>query len=506
MVFYRKYRPQTLNEVIGQEHVKDALLKAHKADKLSHAYLFCGPKGTGKTSTARILAKIVNCGQAKGDDIPCNECDSCKSITDGSNLDLMEIDAASNRGIDDIRSIRENIKLAPTYSKKKVYIIDEVHMLSTEAFNALLKTLEEPPEHVLFILATTDAHKIPATILSRVQRQEFKEATEADLVTAIKNVATKEEIKIDDEALITLARKSGGSFRDCLKMLDQLASMGEKITTQSIEGSFRSGSVQEVVDLIHSLSKNNTQKALEIINIQISSGNNIKEFLLETLNILRATLLIKNQASGLIRDDFGETNYQLICALEAQLKQEQVLKYLEFFQRALEQQKFSSIPSLPLEIAVVEASRGEKTESPNEVSVVVVETVTVLKQSEEPISQKDDVVTSDDLIIIRDKWNYILETVKPDNFSLEALLKQVKVLSCDNGVIVLEVPYAFHQRILESPKSRNLLESVLTDVLNKPMKVSCVLGERPVRADDIANVELAADDEIIQIAADIFNS
>ena len=219
MVYYRKYRPQTLDEIIGQEHIKNALKKAHESNRLSHAYLFAGPKGSGKTSTARILAKMINC-EVGG---PCNKCSTCLSITDGSNLDLIEIDAASNRGIDDIRELREKIKLAPTSSKKKVYIIDEVHMLTTEAFNALLKTLEEPPSHVLFILATTDPHKIPQTILSRVQRFDFQAAKEEEIIEYLKNVIKIEKLKISDEALNLIAKKSEGSFRDGLKILDQLS-------------------------------------------------------------------------------------------------------------------------------------------------------------------------------------------------------------------------------------------------------------------------------------------
>ncbi|MBI3485994.1 DNA polymerase III subunit gamma/tau, partial [Candidatus Daviesbacteria bacterium] len=213
MVFYLKYRPQTLDDLIGQEQVKSSLTKAFESNHLAHAYLFCGPRGTGKTSTARILAKMVNCEILDDSDktksfkkspiaessittsvsIPCNKCSSCISITDGSNLDLIEIDAASNRGIDDIRDLKEKIKLAPSSARKKVYIIDEVHMLSAEAFNALLKTLEEPPEHVLFILATTELHKIPETILSRVTKLDFKTASTLDLVKALKKVVDGEK-------------------------------------------------------------------------------------------------------------------------------------------------------------------------------------------------------------------------------------------------------------------------------------------------------------------------
>lgn len=211
MVLYRKYRSQTLDELIGQQSAKNLLKSAFEAKKLAHAYLFCGPRGTGKTSTARILAKMVNCTSEEGVK-PCNKCEACMSITDGTNLDVIEMDAASNRGIEDIRNLKDTIKLATSTLKKKVYIIDEVHMLSTDAFNALLKTLEEPPSHVIFILATTEVQKIPATILSRVTRIDFKQATIAEAAEVIKRTAAAEEIEIDDGAILTLAKKSRGIF------------------------------------------------------------------------------------------------------------------------------------------------------------------------------------------------------------------------------------------------------------------------------------------------------
>jgi DNA polymerase-3 subunit gamma/tau len=202
--FYLKYRPQSLDDLVGQEIVKKTLLQSFTQNRLSHAYLFAGPRGSGKTSTARILAKMVNCEDKTP---PCNKCEICLSITDGSNLDLIEIDAASNRGIEDIRLLREKIKLSPSFSKKKVYIIDEVHMLTSEAFNALLKTLEEPPSHALFILATTDAQKLPQTILSRVQKLDFKLASKEELSIALKNIVDKEKIQIDEESINLIVKK-----------------------------------------------------------------------------------------------------------------------------------------------------------------------------------------------------------------------------------------------------------------------------------------------------------
>jgi DNA polymerase III subunit gamma/tau len=527
MVYYRKYRPQTLGQLIGQDNIKETLLKAFQAGKLSHAYLFCGPRGTGKTSTARILAKLVNCEVLEGEK-PCNKCSFCLSITDGSNLDLVEIDAASNRGIDDIRELREKVKLSPTSAKKKIYIIDEVHMLTNEAFNALLKTLEEPPEHVLFILATTELNKIPQTILSRVQKLDFKLATQTDLLEALKRVVDEEKLDIEDEALKLIAKRAEGSFRDCLKLLDQLASMGEKITLLSVEEALKSGQSEDVFALLESLAKKDTTLGLEIIKAQIEKGVNLKEFTQSLLENLRYVLFIKNGATKLVEAELGVEAFAKLAELSSKFSDQKTTQIINSLLESLEKLKFTSIPSLPLEIAVVESCNGSipRVESVSEIQLKGnSETIKLTQVVQENIRNPEmnsgsgipKLVLSDELILtddvmnqdmatLKDKWQFVLETIKPYNFSLEALLKQAKLLSCNEGIVMLEVPYSFHQRILEAPKSRDLLESVLTDVLGKTARVSCVLGKRPVRVEEIANIELAQDDEIIKVAAEIFNS
>ncbi len=532
MVYYRKYRPQTLPEVIGQQNVTETLIKAFESGNLAHAYLFTGPRGTGKTSTARILAKMVNCGQK---DAPCNKCDSCISITDGSALDYIEIDAASNRGIDDIRTLRENIKLAPSNSKKKIYILDEIHMLTAEAFNALLKTLEEPPEHVLFILATTEVHKVPATIISRVQRLDFQLARTEDLLTALQNVASKEKLEIEPEALNLIAKRAEGSFRDAVKHLDQLASAGGKITLEMVEESFKSGSFTDALDLLEAIAQKDPKLALELVNKQVEQGTHLKEFTHQVLEILRSLMLSKHGAK--VGEEFGSEKLVQLKALGEKLDQAQILRVINSLHEGLERMKTTSLPLLALEVAVVESclpSTAEQTtviatpdlgpegkQSQGLNSEIATSArpprndLTISEKTKEKLeeakiepgiptaSNSDD---AEDLNKLLDKWNYILETVKPYNYSLEALLRQVKVTSCDNGLVILEVPYSFHQRILEAPKSRDLLESVISDVLGKSGRVSCVLGARPVRIEEVANVELAADDDVLRIAAEIFNS
>lgn len=529
MVLYLKYRPQKLSEVLGQENIIQTLKSAKAQNRLSHAYLFCGPRGVGKTSTARILAKIINCEKDGEDD-----CDVCKSIADGSNLDLIEIDAASNRGIDDVRELRERIKLSPTSLKKKVYIIDEVHMLTNEAFNALLKTLEEPPSHVIFILATTEPQKIPATILSRVTRLDFSGAASESLEQLLKKVVEKEKIEIEDEALSLLVKRADGSFRDGIKLLDQFSSMGGKITASLIEETLKGGNFETSVKLLELISQKDIKSALNLVNDEAKKGTNLKEYLYSLMDISRNLLLIQHQVDDLVKKNYSGEKYKILTQLSQSFSQDQLINLINSLLEATEKLKVSLIATLPIEVAIIE-SCSEKTVSKDEMNMrgdteeglpaqqsqVFVKNITedgrrdtaVAGPRTSDVSDKPELVVpkapstlSDDLLTIREKWNYILETIKPYNFSLEAMLRTVKLDSAESDLVMLKVPYSFHQRILETPRNRDLLESVLADVLGKKVKVGCVLDQRPLKVEELANVELAADDEVIKMAAEIFNS
>lgn len=501
MTLYLKYRPQILDDLIGQDHVKNLLQKAYSSGRLSHAYLLCGPRGTGKTSTARILAKMVNC-ETNGE-IPCNSCSTCLSITDGSNLDLIEIDAASNRGIDDIRALRENIKLAPSASAKKVYIIDEVHMLTQEAFNALLKTLEEPPQHCLFILATTEVQKIPQTILSRVQRLDFKLASANDLITALKKVVEGEGIKIEDRALKLLAKLSEGSFRDGVKMLDQISTL-EKITGKDIENLLRSGSFDQVLIILENFAKKDSSAALKNILHQMEEGVQVKGLIVNLLETVRALILTKSGLGNMVKEDIGSDNFENLKIHSDNFSKKDLITISDKLQGAYEAQKVSPVPSLPLEIAVVEICE-ESQKFEDKTIEYIPESGNKVGMDKSPVAHQSRNTDMSDLSKIKEKWSFVLETIKPYNYSLEALLRNTKIAEASGSIVTLEVPYSFHQRILESQKSRDLLESVFSEVLGKSVKVSTVLGTRPQRVEDIANVELAADDEIITLASEIFN-
>ena len=293
---YRKYRPQKIEEIVGQEHIKKALSNAIESDRISHAYLFTGPRGTGKTSTARIFAKSLNC--EKGPTVsPCNECENCKNITNAIPIDVIEIDAASNRSVSDAEEIIQNVAMSPVHSRYKIYIIDEVHMLTTTAFNALLKTLEEPPANVIFILATTEVHKVLDTIKSRCQRFDFKRITTDDISKHLRYISDKEGINIEDDALTYIAQNSAGGMRDSIALLDQLSvlsSSENKISVDDINRILGRLSFESLSALFGAIVSSNQNEALNKLNDIYNSGNEPSQILSNLLEYMRNALIIKS--------------------------------------------------------------------------------------------------------------------------------------------------------------------------------------------------------------------
>ena len=290
---YNKWRPQKWDEVVGQQHIIQTLRNAVIGGRVAHAYLFAGPRGTGKTTAARLLAKAVNCLDPDPASRPCNTCAHCVAVNEGRFLDLIEIDAASNTSVEDVRDLRDKINFTPNQGQYKVYIIDEVHMLSTAAFNALLKTLEEPPAHAIFILATTEIHKIPATVLSRCQRHEFRRVPVDDIVGQLKRIAESEELSAEPEALTLIARQSAGGMRDAISLLDQMASTGKEITlglTQSVLGTATS---QTVIALVEAVLERNPAAGMDAIHTALDAGSDPRLLARQVVDYLRALLLIQ---------------------------------------------------------------------------------------------------------------------------------------------------------------------------------------------------------------------
>ncbi len=365
LVLYRKYRPQTFAEIIGQKHVVQTLSNAISNETVSHAYLLSGPKGTGKTTIARLLAKAVNCeNRKKGEFEPCNKCSSCDEIVRGRAMDFIEIDAASHRGIDDIRELKEGIKFSPTKSKYKVFVLDEAHQLSKDAANALLKTLEEPPAHVIFILATTEIHKMIATIISRCQRFDFKKSTLPEIMERLSILCKKESIKIDKPAMELIALNSSGAIRDAEGLLNQVA-----ILFQGSKNEIQSNDIKDLLGLVeietvskftNFMANKKSFEAINYLNEITDKGLDLEEFSKALINYLRKGLILKimgegnpvssvEYLSGLTKEEIAMLKNQVSTFKETDLR-----RILTTFLEAQNKIRYASIPQLPLELAVVE--------------------------------------------------------------------------------------------------------------------------------------------------------
>jgi DNA polymerase-3 subunit gamma/tau len=363
LVLYRKYRPQTFSEVVGQEHVVQTLTNSIKGNSISHAYLFSGPRGSGKTTIARIFAKAINCENPDGFE-PCNKCSSCLEIMSSKSMDLIEIDAASHRGIDDIRELREGIKFAPVKSKYKIFIIDECHQLSKDAANALLKTLEEPPAHAIFILATTEAHKMIPTILSRCQKFDFKRLQIPEIIKKLEFISKKENVKFDSSALSLIALNSRGSFRDAESLLDQCMSFSGKnslIKTQDIKELLGIVEVGQIAQFVDSLIEKNTKEAILALNVLSENGIDLQEFTKTLVFYLRQALLLKINPEFLNLQNSGMSPEELekMKTQSSNLSQKDIQNMLVLFIEAGNKIKYSAVNQLPLELAILDITHIE---------------------------------------------------------------------------------------------------------------------------------------------------
>lgn len=504
---YRKWRPQHFTALKGQDVIRDTISYALKNGQLSQAYLFCGPRGTGKTTTARLIAKFINCLDEQVER-PCNACSACKAITDGSNLDILEIDAASNRGIDEIRQLRDSVRFAPTQAKYKVFIIDEVHMLTREAFNALLKTLEEPPTHTIFILATTEAHKIPPTIISRCQRYDFRLATEETLASHLLEVAQQEQIKLSPEAARFIARLGEGSFRDSLSLLDQIrvgeAKEYDLATVEKIFGYLPREHMAEC--LTHILARNMAE-AHASVDAALASGADLKAFGEQMLALTQECM--ERLALG-----------QLDVLPESLAKQckaagmRNVVVWVELLVEAVNQMKQCPIPRLPLDIAIAKfGSQNEAPASPPVASrpvqavaavsasapvkavsaaiapkAVPVPVVPVIEQQESSVEVQETVSVPVAVelpeAITREDWQRVIAELKSVTPSLVTSLIHARILGLDGDMLKVAVRFKMHADKLNQPKNRLLLEQTIAQVLQLPLKVEAVIvKDLPIEED-----------------------
>jgi DNA polymerase-3 subunit gamma/tau len=508
-VFYRKWRPQTLAEVVGQEPVTQTLRNGLGTGHISHAYLFCGPRGTGKTSTARILAKAVNCLNRNNNE-PCNTCSMCQAITELRALDVIEIDAASNTGVDDIRSLREKVNYAPNQARYKVYIIDEVHMLSNSASNALLKTLEEPPPHVIFILATTEVHKILPTIISRCQRFDFRRHSQANLIAYLNRVCQGEGIKVDKEAMRLIARSATGSQRDAVNLLEQLTTYyGSELSLQQVQAMLGITGDWRAKELVKCIVNNDISAGLSTINSVNNDGLDLKQFNRELVEYLRGLLLIKTgseEAVDMVAEDIAE-----LRDLADQASLEKILKAVKLFGQL--ELGFDTYPTLPLELALVDCSVtiDRKEESPVQTPVeskeferpkppkvvtepspplysnqanVESEVVTASVSATTPAVSKvtnPPLETGNTITKLRLNWKQVIEQAPPDTKKTPALAilrsAGVKPLSFDSNTVVLAFKYPYHKEQIEKIENQKIVEKIISNYFGYPCHVSCVLED-----------------------------
>lgn len=475
-VLYRKYRAQTFDELVGQDHITKILKNAVKGDQLSHAFLFVGSRGTGKTSTARILAKAVNCLKPKKDGNPCNKCEICTAITNGNYLDLIEIDAASNRGIDQIRELKERIEFAPSKGRFKIYIIDEVHMLTNEAFNALLKTLEEPPEHVMFILATTDVHKLPPTILSRCQRYDFRLGTEEEIKKTMEDILSKEKLKIDENGLDIVVRNARGSYRDALSLLDVVINSqmksndSKKITEDEVRSVLGIPEVYMVNDLLSALVNGDSKKALECMKELEVKGTNLVQFTNFTLEVLREILVAKIS---------GKEIKEFPFAKELQLRD--ILRLIKEFLNVERELKGTTNQILILQMLIPTFSKEETVVKNIDVSKEKGSNDSKSRTIVESKSESVEVINTDVINLsiddVSENWKRVIEGVRPVNTHLFAFLDASKPISIEKNILCIEVPFKFYKDQIDSPQSRDVIGKVIFEVLGTHCRVDCSVNE-----------------------------
>jgi len=501
-VFYLKWRPQTLAQVVGQQNITSTLLNALKSGHISHAYLFCGPRGTGKTSTGRILAKAVNCLTNKGKGEPCNKCHMCQAITEGSALDIIEIDAASRTSVEDVRELRDKINYAPGEASYKVYIIDEVHMLSTSASNALLKTIEEPPPRVIFVLATTEIHKVLPTVISRCQRYDFRRVSQAAIIAKLSDICASEGLKVAPEALKLIARKSTGSLRDAENLLEQLTTYhGTEVTLEQAKDALGIIGDKRSRELVQTILSGDVNTGIKLINSVSDDGIDLKQFSRELIEYLRQLLLVKTGSD----DALGLTSEELaaikITASHSSL--EQTLKAI----KSLSQLDFNSAnsPTLGLELAILDLSFAETKEAEQKTAITkaipgkdkpatkdtkMIATPLEPKKKaagQQPVASKIEkkntpvkpaVKPDDKLDYLLKNWNNIIEQApaKTRKTAALAILRSAGVRPVDivNDIVTLSFKYSYHKDKIDEPENKRVAAEIISCFLGSNCQVICV--------------------------------
>lgn len=507
---YREWRPRTFNDVVGQEHITTTLKNQILNNRIAHAYLFCGTRGTGKTSTAKVFAKALNCLNLK-DGEPCNECEMCKKINEGLAIDVTELDAASNNGVDKIRDIIDDVKYPPQEAKYKVYIMDEVHMLSAGAVNAFLKTLEEPPNNVIFILATTDPQKLPITILSRCQRFDFKRINNSEITARLRKIVNEQNVLADERSLNLIARVSDGAMRDSLSILDQAISMGNgNVDYGTVVSMLGLVTNEHLFKLANAVIQRSVEKGIEIIEEVIYSGKDIYLFIKDLIAHYRNLLMVKvtNNPEEVL--DMSEENIALIKEQGARLRAEEIMRCIRILQEAENNAKLSKQSRLYCELAVIKmckieydtsseviltrlnkleeslrkgsikvSTASKEIEKINNSKTVNIETnKNIVKEEILDSSEVNIEVNSDSKVTINDikkSWKDIIERFKARReMIISSLIMIGKPVDCSNGIVTIEFDdqNEFAKNRLSEAKNRDIINDVFFEIFREKLKVN----------------------------------
>lgn len=507
---YRKFRPNTFDDVLGQEHITTILKNQIKNDSIAHAYLFSGTRGTGKTSTARIFARAINC---LSECPPCNSCEICKGILEESVMDIVEIDAASNNSVEDVRELREKSKYPPSNCKYKVYIIDEVHMLSKGAFNALLKVLEEPPEHLVFILATTESEKLPATILSRCQRYDFKRVSVDNIVKNMRNIAEKIPIEVEDSALELIARNSDGAMRDALSILDQCLSFSEdKISYDyviSILGIVNNDLMFHIADDIISGQTGELLNRLESI---VKDGIDIKQFVKDLILHFRNLMVVKTSENVENSIDGTEEFIEMLKTQSKTIELEKIITYLNILSETENKCKWVSQPRIIVEVDLIkmiklpsnisidalidriDALESQIKSGKIELSQATKKSVQIGNMNKELKKEGksiDRIETSVEKVFIeneninfetvKSEWSNILNVIKKKKIALHALITEGKPAGFKNSILTISFGegFGFHRDALDKPSNKESIENIIASTLNTKVQLKLEMEAKP---------------------------
>lgn len=509
---YREWRPKTFTDVVGQEHITITLKNQIKNHRIAHAYLLCGTRGTGKTSTAKIFSKAVNCLNLQ-DGEPCNECEMCQKINSGLSIDVIEMDAASKRRLEDIKDVIENVKYPPQEGKYKVYIMDEVHMLTQEAVNAFLKTLEEPPSNVIFILATTDPQKLPVTILSRCQKFDFRRIKSSSVFDRLRNIVKDQGVFADDKSLSLISRMSDGAMRDALSILDQAISMGEgKVEYNGVVTMLGLVSNENLLKLTESIIEKSVEASMRTIDDIVFSGKDIYTFIRDMITHMRNLLMVKVSQNPEEILDMSEENLNFIKEQAQKIRIEEIMRNIRILQDAEEQSKWTKQSRIYLELAVIKMckieydtskevmlsrlNRLEEALKDGEIKVscerIIPKSVNreVSQKSEGTIKKEvkadetiqpikgENIYSKVSLDIVKKSWKDILEAFKARRqMVLFAALTTGEVVKCENGIITIryEKDYGFHKQRLEREENKKIVEDIFSELLKEKLKIQYII-------------------------------